>query len=154
MSTLNTCGMRYFLSIEEMPLYNWTKCQRGDLTYTRKAVDDAMCNDELDLKTWEIVNDDYLQRFGLTKQHKRFMILSKQKALLELDLFITGDNFLKNRIDELADELKNVFADNKGGIDVDSTLIYLSKFMGYKIRSKDITVLEYFKMIELYGKEN
>lgn len=61
---------------------------------------------------------------------------------------------MKNRIDELADELKNVFADNKGGIDVDSTLIYLSKFMGYKIRSKDITVLEYFKMIELYGKEN
>lgn len=93
MSTLNTCGMRYFLSIEEMPLYNWNKCQRGDLTYTRKAVDDAMCNDELDLKAWEIVNDDYLQRFGLTKQHKRFMILSKQKALLELDLFITGDNF-------------------------------------------------------------
>ena len=37
---------------------------------------------------------------------------------------------------------------------IDESLIYLSKFMGYRLNPKEITVIEYYTLLDHYGKAN
>jgi hypothetical protein len=143
----------YYASIEEMPLYNWEKCQNGDLTYCRVNNDET--SDALDHKAWEILNYEYMEVFGISRHHRKYLELQKRKTLLELELIETGNRFLKNKIRQTTDEINNVFKEDKGNVmTYDASLVYLSKFMGFKLNKKTISTLEYFTMIKEYGKKN
>ncbi len=143
----------YYASIEEMPLYNWEKCQNGDLTYCRINNDEV--SDILDHKAWEILNYEYMEVFGISRHHRRYLELQKRKTLLELELIETGNRFLNNKIRQVTDEINNVFKeDNDKTMTYDASLVYLSKFMGFKLNKKAIMTLEYFTMIKEYGKKN
>ena len=47
--------------------------------------------------------------------------------------------------------LEVYFGDGK---DIEVILLWLSKFLGYKINTKETSVKEYFLMLEEYGKAN
>jgi hypothetical protein len=143
----------YYNSIEEMPLYNWEKCQNGDLSFCRVNNDET--SDALDHKAWEILNYEYMEVFGISRHHRKYLELQKRKTLLELELIETGNRFLNNRIRQVSDEINNVFKKDDGkAMSYDSSLIYLSKFMGFNVNKKEITVMRYFTMIQEYGKKN
>lgn len=143
----------YYDSIEDMPLYNWEKCQNGDLTFCRVNNDET--SHELDCKSWEILNYEYMEVFGINRTHRRYLELQKRKTMLELELIETGNKFLNNKIRQVSDEIQNVFRSDKDKqMTYDSSLIYLSKFMGFNQDKRTITVLRYFTMIAEYGKKN
>jgi hypothetical protein len=143
----------YYDSIENMPLYNWEKCQNGDLTFCRVNNDET--SEALDGKAWEILNYEYMEIFGVSRHHRKYLELQKRKTMLELELIETGNRFLNNKIRQVSDEIQNVFrADKDKQMTYDSSLIYLSKFMGFNQDKRTITVLRYFTMIQEYGKKN
>ena len=145
--------MSYYTSIEELPLYNWEKCQNGDLTYTR--IDNEETSHELDMKSWEILNYEYMERFGISRHHRRYLELQKRLLLLQLELVETGNRFLNNKIRQVTDEITNVFKDEKGkGMNIDQSLVYLSKFMGFRLDKRTMKTLEYFTLLNEYGKKN
>jgi len=146
--------MNYFKTISEITMDRWMLCQSGDLTQTRHYL--AEGTPDLDLMAWEMLNYDYTMKFGIHRKQVRFLQLQKQLMLVRLDLIITGDRFLQNKIDDLELELKTVFPEQKETteLDVEKTLITLSKWMGQKIELKETTVFRFFTMLEMFNKEN
>ena len=142
---------RYYISIDELILDNWIKCHNGDLTKLRKGVKG---NEHFDIKFWKIVQDDYILKFGLGDHLTEIMKLQKDKAIAELDFIITDNRKILNKIDQLEARLKVKLISNGESVDVEDILIYMSKYYGYPINKKNITVSEYFRMINIYTKDN
>lgn len=149
----------YYRAIDELPLYNWNKCLAGELKFIRRAQNGS---DELDVEAWELVYDEYLKEFGLSKVHEKILKCIKDKAIQELDYVITGDRFKLTLIEMEENRLKNILSTAGTGVSVDQTLIHLSKWLGQWIKPKEITVLEFFNLQKEYeryikmqnGKEN
>lgn len=134
-----------------MPLYNWIKCNEGKIEFTRIS-DEG--NPEMDVITWENIYNDYLKEFGLTETYKRMLNAMRKKAILELDFVLTGDRFKLTEI-EIEETRLNAMLQNAGnGMTIEESLIYISKWLGTWLNVKNITVREYFNLLEQYGKAN
>jgi hypothetical protein len=134
-----------------MPLFNWIKCNEGKIEFTRIS-DEG--NPEMDVITWENIYNDYLKEFGLTETYKRMLNAMRKKAILELDFVLTGDRFKLTEI-EIEETRLNAMLQNAGnGMTIEESLIYISKWLGTWLNVKNITVREYFNLLEQYGKAN
>ena len=141
----------YYTGIDELPLYNWIQCNDGKFEFTRKTNHGTL---EKDLKTWELIYNDYLKQYGLSKTYKKMLDAMKKKAVLELDFVITGNRFKLTEI-EIEETRLNAMLSNAGvGMSIDESLIYISKWMGTWLNVKQITTKEYFNLLEQYGKAN
>ena len=152
-NTLTTLE-NYWVSIDDMPLYNWIKCNKGELIYVRLKQEKNDKINNSDEIVWQKIYNNYLDEFGLNKLHLRLLKVAKQKALLELDYVLTGDNFKLTEIKLEETRLKEMIENNKQGMTTEQSLVYLSKWLGYHLNSKKISVREYFDIINEYGKQN
>lgn len=136
-----------------MPLHNWIKCtENDDLRYVCKDVQNA---DKVDVaEQWCIIYDDYINRFGLNKMYKRLLEVMKKKALIECDYVITRDRFNLTLLQMEEANLKQMLGNRGESTSISEVLVYLSKWVGYRLNPKELTTLEYFQMMRQYGKEN
>ena len=142
----------YYKSIDDLPLFNWIKLTNGELEYSRRNKNKG--TKELDEKHFEMIYDDYLTTFGLSKMYVRLLEAMKKKALIELDYILTGDR-MKITLAELeAEKLKTMLNNNKSTTTIEQTLIHLSKWLGQWINSKKITAREYFDLCDEFSKYN
>lgn len=144
--------MNYFLTIDKLTMDRWLKCQEGDLTALR--VDPGIGTEEQDFVAWEFVNQNYVETFGVSRKHVRYLQLQKELLLVRMEYLISEDKFLLNRIDDIEREMSTVFVSDQPNANIITTFIHLSKFMGYRITAETISVLEFFTMVEEYGKNN
>lgn len=149
--TLNTQDV-YWDSIEDLPLYNWIKCNNNDYLYTRK--DPKGKKNKSDLEQWVKLYDQYLEHFGLNERYEKYLEAQRKKALLQADYVITKNNFKKTQIAIQDAKLKNLELYFGDGQEIEVILIWLGKFIGYKINTKETSVKEYFTLLEEYGKAN
>lgn len=141
----------YYLTIDEMPLYNWIQCHNGKMEFARKGSNGTP---ERDVEAWQNIYDDYIREFGLSEVQKKLFDAMKKRAILELDFVITLDRFKLTEI-EIAIARMDAMLSNKGsGITIEQMLIYVSKWLGQWLNPRNITVKEYFNLIEQYGKAN
>jgi len=141
----------YYTSIEDMPLYNWHKCLNGDFYYVRvdtKQSDLPECE-----KAFEKVYESYMNEFGIDKTYKRQIELIKKIALLQCDYLVTKDQFKLTQIEVENAKLEMQKGDLKNSITLQQTLIYLSKWIGYRLDWKQITVYEYYTILEESSKQ-
>lgn len=143
---------KYYKSIDEMPLNNWIECNNGNLQYCRLNLNKG--NEKEDLVSWEILQDQYLKDFGLNDSFRELTELQKQKALTELEYIETGKRIILNKVRMLDEKLKNILINKGENVEIDVVLVYLSKYLGYKIDKFTIKVREYFTMLNIYIKEN
>lgn len=144
--------MNYFLTIDRLTMDRWLKCQEGDLTALR--INAKIGSIDQDFNAWELVNQNYIETFGVSRKHVRYLQLQKELLLLRLELLITEDRFLLNKIDDIEKEMSSVFVSEQPNAKISTTFVHLSKFMGFRITPETISVLEFFTMIEEYGKNN
>jgi len=81
----------------------------------------------------------------------------KKKAQLELDYVITEDKFKLTLIEMEQRRLESVLKTAGTGIPTEQALIYLSKWIGYWIKPREISVVEFFNLTleyERYIKAN
>lgn len=143
----------YNLHIEDITVYAWKKCQSGKLEYTRKDLKNGTLED--DLKAWDLVYDSYIKEFGIGSEYAYILELQSDLAILKLDLIITGNRMLLNKINALNTEIENYLNRSKdSGMDITTTLIMVGKWLGYKVNEKETTILELYKMIDLIKKES
>jgi hypothetical protein len=136
-----------------MPLYNWVQVtEEGKMEYVCKDIELAA---KVDLQSaWERVYDDYLRRYGLSKLQKRLLEVRRKKALLELEYVITRDRFNLTLIEIEERNIEQMINNRGAGVSITTALVYLSKWVGYRLNWKELTTLEYFNIMDLYGKEN
>lgn len=137
-----------------MPLYNWIKCNDGDFRFTRKKPRLSIEANEKDGKSWVIVYDEYIKEFDLSPIYKKLLKTMKKKALLQLKFIETWERFKLTEIDIETEKLKNMLANNGDGMTIEQSLIHLSKWLGYRLNPKEITVIEYFNILRQYGQNN
>jgi hypothetical protein len=141
------------LELDEFPLYNWIKCQDGELIYCRREIGTNI-EIELDVDAWNKLYDSYIKRFGLGKLYKRMLSVMKEKALIECDFTISRDRFKLTQIEIKEAELNSMLNNRGQGMTIEQTLIYLGKWLGYRLNPKEINVIEYYNILDEYGKAN
>lgn len=141
----------YLTSIDECMVYNWRKCQEGELTYCRKDL--LTGTPENDVLAWELIQDSYYEKFGLGKDYLRVLEIQKDIALLQCDLVITNDKFLNNKIKRYKRELEEIL-NRPYKSDMQETLIHITKWLGSPVREKETTVLELYSMLNVMKKES
>lgn len=146
--------INYYSDLYEFPLFNWMKCNEGQIIYVRKEITPESEVSQLDEEIWEALYDQYIQKYGLSKLYKKMIAIMKEKALLECTFVMTRDRFKLTQIEIKEEELRSAMANNGNGMTIDQALIYLSKWIGYRLNPKEITVVEYFNILNEYGKAN
>lgn len=134
-----------------MPLYNWIKCTDGEMQYIRKAASETPLTEQ-DENAWFKVYNQYIDTFGLSALYKKTLEAMRRKALLELDFVLTREKFKLTEIALEEQKLKTMLNNNGNSMTIDESLIHLSRWLGYHVNSKKITVLEYFNLLKQYGK--
>ena len=109
---------------------------------------------ESDVEAWQHLYDQYIKKYGLSKLYKKLLALMREKALMECTFVETRDRFKLTLIEVKEAELKSALENNGQGMSIDQALVYLSKWIGYRLNPKEITVVEYFNILEQYGKAN
>ena len=107
-----------------------------------------------DFEQWGKIYDDYIKQFGLSELYKKLLELMRKKALLELEFVTTGQRFKLTEIELTEAKLKTALSNNGEGLTIEQSLIYLSKWLGFHLNPRKITVLEYFNLSAEYGKAN
>lgn len=141
----------YYRSVDDIILYNWRMCLKGELNHVR--IDLGKGNAKDDAKHWEIVYDSYLEEFGIGSDHEYYNDLVIELIQKRCEFIISGERFILNRIEVLEvliDELMN----KGGGSDMDTVIIYVSKWMGQFINERNITARMFFKMVKEYSIAN
>lgn len=121
----------------------------GEKSVLRKT---TFGNDEMDQKAWEMIYNEYIKIYGLSKLNKRYLETLKKRALAELDYIIFGDRF-KLTLAEMEERQIETMLSNKGqSITIEQSLIHLSKWLGQWLNAKTITAREYFDLINEFEK--
>jgi len=142
----------YYQSIDEMMLYNWIKIIEGDKTYCRKNLN--VGTKQKDEEAFQLLNDEYIKKFGLSKYYKHLLAAIKEKALAEIQYALTKDRHQLTVIEIKTLDLENIMKGGHNGLSIEQMLIHLGRWMGTWLSSKELTVTEYFLMIEEYKKSN
>jgi hypothetical protein len=134
-----------------MFLNAWVKCNNDEIKYTRRTLTDG--TEQEDIKQWEVLQNQYLERFGLPEDYQKFLRLSVSKAKAQLDYVISGKRFELNKITAL--EMKINSLTNKSGeeITIQKMLNHLSKMQGYTLTLYNTTVSQYFELIDTLQKQ-
>jgi hypothetical protein len=132
-----------------MPLHNWIKCTGDQLKYVRTGAEGDPVSDELH---WVRLYDEYLSRYGLNRKYEKYLRVLKERALLQADFVLTRDRFKLTEIDIKTAEIDQIQRGFQSGQKIETTLIFISRWLGFHVNAKQVTVTEYFDLIDQYQK--
>ncbi len=141
---------RHYQSIDEIPLFNWQKCLEGDVKYVNLETKEDSGNQEAFNKLY----DSFLQKRGVNKEYKKYLDILKKKAMLQCEFLITKDNFKLTQIEIEDAKIVSLQKTSEEGLSIDKTLIYLGKWLGYRLDWKIISVSEFYSILEEYEKQS
>jgi hypothetical protein len=144
---------KFYKSIDEIPLYNWVQINDGNMNFLQKDQSLTYPKNEVD-EAWNDLFDDYLNKRGLGKTYKKFLEVMRKKTVLECEYIISGDEFKKTQIEVEKHNLELLAKKENDDMTTSKSLIFLSKWIGYRLDWKVITLNEYFIILEEYGKAN
>ena len=141
----------YYLDTEFLPLFNWRMInEKNDLTYLR--IDKSKGSESEDIKVWEVLLDSYYKEFGLSDDYEIILELKMDLALLQNDFAISGNNFLKNRIRHLTEQVQELIDRPVEG-DLMSAINSISKWQGYRVNQKEVSTNEFMYLLRDFKKE-
>ena len=128
-------------------MYNWKKIHETDelkwLFVKKVSIEN---NHELEC-LWSKIYDEYLIEFGLSQEFKEIIAQKKKIADLQADYIIKEDRLLINNINIEKNHLKTLYETSKKGTSFRESLVHLEKMQGIKIRTKEITVADYYNYL-------
>lgn len=138
-----------------MILDNWIQCTNGDFRFTRIDVDYDSEVTEKDHEEWFRIYDQYIEKYDLSDVYLKLLKIMKRKALLELEFVRTRKPFVITKL-AIEEQKLSLMMKNKGTpMTIEQSLIHLAKWMGGNlINKKEITVEQYFDLLNEHGKHN
>lgn len=133
-------------------MHNWIQCHENKFEFVRKDIKKG--NDLNDIQVWNKIQDEYLKEFGLNEAFINLMNIQVEKAQAELDFVITEKRQVLNKINQLEAKLQQILVSKGENIDVKDVIIYINRHFKTSHTIYSITVDEYFRMINIYTKEN
>lgn len=154
----NTLQLKYFVSVDELLVFNWLRCLADDLTFLRRNLLDGTPED--DAAAWREFREDHLKRIGQTTEQDRFNRLkdkhtncmlkwvaepmdSPMKPVLFMDM---------EQAQDALDYFLKAYADNNENFDsmkVEKTMAKLSNKFSRSISTRNTTVMELHVLTQL-----
>ena len=131
-----------------MPLYNWQECEKGNIKFVNKD----HVSRQNDIEIWSTLYNQYLERFGLGADLSEIIRLKKKLIALRCSYIINGNKKILNQIAIDEANLLKLEGLSVNGLTMDETLVYLSKWLGYRLDKKVITIVEYKTLVDEYGR--
>jgi len=133
----------YYLSIDELPIYNWNKIfETSDLDYLKKN-NNKKVKEEFLVELWVKLQNEYLDEFGLESIFKQKLEIQKKIAIKNYEFILKNDRFILTEIDILNAELKSLEL-NKAGLNFWQVKDKVEQSKGYRFDAKIVTVIEWF----------
>lgn len=139
-----------YSTIDDFPLYNWEKCQSGEMRYVNR---DAKST-QYDQIIWLKLYNEYLERFGIGEGLEYFLKLKIHLVKLRLQFIQTNDLFLLNQIKVAEAQMISADPSKLQGMTTQQCLVHLSKWMGAIVKAKEITIVEFKEMFEEYARSS
>lgn len=143
---------KYYSSLDDLPLYNWLKCLKGEFQYINHEPTDTAT--ELDVERFTALEDEYLKRYELGKEMERYLRIKINLTRFRLTYIQTGDVNLLNQIAIELENLKKADPHRHNNMSTEEVLAILSKFVGNWIDPKNITVAGFRSLLDAYGRTN
>ena len=109
---------------------------------------------EMDDHFFSKIYDEYIADFGLSDMHLKLLKTMKKRALLEIQFVITRERFKLTEIDIEIAKLESMMKNNGSGMTIEQSLIHMSKWMNTWINSKQISVRDYFNLMNEFKRSN
>lgn len=152
----STTHVKYYKSLDDIILYNWAKCLEGDVRFIRVEEHETEAT-ESDIKAFEQLYDSYIKQYGLGKLYERYLTQLKKLAISQFS-YVEDSVKNKRELNNITfyqseiDKIKSMM--NSGGTTIEDSLIYLSKFIGYNLDSRQITATKYYTTLKAYERAN
>lgn len=146
--------LKYFKSIDEMPIYNWFKLQEtNELTHLLKVKKLCSKREVLILQNaLQSITNEYIDFFGINDQYKKILELKRNIRIKEIQLITTGERINKTFIKVLKSEL-NLLIQSAQKSDTGNVSVHVNKYMGYRIDLKSTSVKEFYSILNHIKKE-
>ncbi len=133
-------------SIDTMPIAIWFKTNdTGDLKNLIKC---GVCNDiNVLISTWSDVYAQFIDYVGITGTFDKLLQLKKRLALLELDIVITDDAFIENKIAMVKADIQAIES-KRLPQDYLNTKVMIERNIGFRLDMNVVTVKEFYAYIK------
>lgn len=146
--------LKYYKSIDEMPVYNWFKIQEtNDITFAlikKKSI--TKREFRVLEQALQTITNQYIDTFGISEHYKHILRLQGELKCLEIDLICTNERKYNTFINIKKAELKKALETaNKG--ETTSVKVHAEKYMGRKIDMRTTSVREFYEILKEMQKE-
>jgi hypothetical protein len=138
-----------FKSIDDLSIKIWFDIHKtGDYRLLMKKIITINESDfERLFKVWEGLYNEYMDRFGLSEEFKDNLRLQVEIANLKARLVITGQRHLRTQIKIKEEEFLANSPSDKPPVELETLLAKMSKYYGFKLESKELTVTQYYSYL-------
>jgi hypothetical protein len=109
--------------------------------------------DTKNVEIFEKVYSDYVDKFGIDNKFKQQIELIKKIAILQCEYLISKNRFKLTQIEVENTKLEAIKKETGVGMTLQQTLIYLSKWLGYRLDWKQVSVSEYYTILNESSKQ-
>ena len=169
--TLSITEKEYWLDVSDCPLSVWeARYDRGNSELRKKQPKKKKKKanpkkDErrklMDYEAWDILFKSFVQKVGLEKDFTDYILLIRrlvdtQHRYLMSERMVEGvliaDRKILGEINRINMEIHKYEKSGVKGQTINGTLNKISKMQGYREHKKDLTVLQYFSLVNDYKK--
>ena len=140
---------KYYSELNEIPLFNFEKCMEGDYSYIRKDDKDKWGKGEV--MAFVELYEKYVQKYNKKDLESK---ISLYKSLIQLQCAYveTGEDYFLTQIEIKKSSIPKAKESPKSN--TIETLLILGQYTGYRLDPKEVTVDEYYTLIQLYERAN
>lgn len=145
-----------YKSIDDLPQWNWNQAHKtGNYSYLKKL--DSYRNIGFDnseelTRCWNVIYDEFLEEFGLSKRYLDLLGARKSIANLKLQFVKTGNRSVLNEIEIEEIDFSNEFQTSEEAR-FESIVMAIEKRQSLPIDPKKITVYRYNNYLRTFKEE-
>lgn len=137
-----TLNYRVHLSIYTLPIKNWQAV--SEQSSLQPLIKRGIAPKNI-LDIWYDLQDQYTNRYGVTKEYEEYINLVKRATLLKCEFVEKGTRYLLNDINMMDEDIKTKQL-NTHPLKLKDILPKMSKHYGFKV-SESISVVEFFDLL-------
>lgn len=144
-------------SIDRFPIYNFHQTLKtGDLRFTikNKISNKKLVKNFVKIeKNWEALYDQYLEHFGLAKEHMRKMELEDKIAKLTIDRWLKDEKSLETIIQIEKNKLNELTNKKQKSTSFEEDIAVIEKYMTFGLDTEKLSVKRFYTYIKLMKKD-
>ncbi|MBK6836811.1 MAG: hypothetical protein IPG89_22150 [Bacteroidetes bacterium] len=144
--------MKFYESIEDMPIYNWFKVNNGDMRFML-IKQTAKYDGKKAREYFDKIYSEYIDVFGISESYLKVIELKKQISVLNIEMAITGDRILKNFIKMAQVELNQINS-KTNKTNTNEVKVHLEKYLGFRLNEKETSVKEYYTYLNVMANDS